>query len=49
MTGNNDWQKNGQYNSGETVERRNEAGNKSGLNDKQLERYLKQHNENHKK
>ena len=45
MTGNNDWQKNGQYNSGEKVEKRN----KSGLNDKQLERYLKQHNENHKK
>ncbi|WP_161800510.1 hypothetical protein [Staphylococcus hominis] len=49
MTENNDWQKNGQYNSGEKVEKRNEAGNKSGLSDERLERYLKQHNENHKK
>lgn len=33
----------------EKIEKRNEAGNKSGLNDKQLERYLKQYEENHKK
>lgn len=33
----------------EIIEKRNEAGNKNGLNDKQLERYLKQYEENHKK